>query len=150
MSKIVIGCDPDSKASGIAVYKNGNLDKLECMPLIDIMQLFKDLAMYDSKAELHIENVNGISSNAFHTKIKDSSAVKQKKAEHVGKCKQAQIEVERIAKHYGIKVVHHKVSKMWKDSSRGKAQLKLSTGYDGRSNEDTRSAAYFGWLGTRV
>ena len=155
MSKIIIGCDPDSKASGIAVYKNGNLDKLECMPLIDIMQLFKDLAMYDPKAELHIENVNGISA-AFTGRDKrngnkDASlAVKMKMAQQIGMCKQAQIEIERAAKHCGVKVVHHKVSKMWKDSKRGKAQLKLSTGYDGRSNEDTRSAAYFGWLGTRV
>ena len=70
MSKIVIGCDPDSKASGIAVYKNGKLDKLECLPLIEILQLFKDLAMYDPKAELHIENVSGKSASFSSMKVK--------------------------------------------------------------------------------
>lgn len=62
-------------------------------------------------------------------------------------CKQAQSEVERVAKHFGIKVVHHPVSKMWKDSKTGKQQLEKVFGYTGQSNEDTRSAAWFAYKG---
>jgi len=41
-------------------------------------------------------------------------------------------------------MVRHRVSKMWK---KDKKQFELVTKWTGRSNEDTRSAAYFGWLG---
>jgi hypothetical protein len=42
--------------------------------------------------------------------------------------------------------VRHKVSKKWKDAA-GKKEFERVTGWKGRSNEDTRSAAYFGYLG---
>tara|TARA_R100000951_G_C2511034_1_gene140437 strand:- start:3 stop:449 length:447 start_codon:yes stop_codon:yes gene_type:complete len=148
MKKIIIGCDPDSKASGIAVYKNGKLDKLECMPLIEIMHLFKDLAMYDPKAELHIENVNGKSASFSSMKVKSLSA-KLKIAQDVGACKQVQYEVELIAKNFGIEVVRHPISSAWKKGA-SKSQFKLITKWHKPGNEDSRSAAYFGWLGTRV
>lgn len=143
MKKIIIGCDPDSNKSGIAIYKDGLLGMLECKSLVDIFHEF-NFYSDNSECELHIENVNGISSNAFHVKSRDSLPVKLKKAEHVGKCKQAQIEIERMAEHFGIKVVHHRVSKQWK---KNKEQFELNTGWIGRSNEDTRSAAWFGFIG---
>lgn len=148
MSKIIIGCDPDSNKSGMAFYVNNELCKLECMSLINIYVEFESISQQwaDKEIELHIENVNGISSNAFSVNKKDSLPVKLKKAEHVGKCKQAQIEIERIAEHFNIKVVRHRVSKMWKDSKIGKAAL-ADLGWHGQSNEDGRSAAYFGYLG---
>ena len=155
MKKIVVGCDPDSEKSGIAVYFGDKLMRLESMTLMEVSCLLKGLPYpYDNhfeevKVELHIENVNGISSNAFNTKSKDLLPVKLKKAEHVGKCKQVQIEIERMAENFNIKVVHHKVSKQWKDSKTGRAALERNTGWTGQSNEDTRSAAYFGFIGSR-
>ena len=67
-------------------------------------------------------------------------------AQRVGWWKPAEYVVVRVFEHYGIKVVKHKISKMWKDQP-GKKQFENVTGWSGRSNEDTRSAAYFGWLG---
>ncbi len=149
MSEIIIGCDPDSKASGFSYYKNGKLTDLKCMSLIEFYEWCKGiLSISKSDIELHIENVNGISSNAFSVSRKDSLPVKLKKAEHVGKCKQAQIEIERIAEQLNIKVIHHKVSNSWKDSATGKAIL-ADLGWYGQSNEDSRSAAYFGYLGVK-
>lgn len=144
MSKIIIACDPDSEKSGWAVVKNGELITLTCKSLVEIFEYFNGCKNHD-KIELHIENVSGISA-AFNARDRKSSlSVKLKVAQHIGMCKQAQIEIERIANHFGIKVVHHPVSKMWKDSKTGKAALKEVFGYDGQSNEDSRSAAYFSY-----
>lgn len=147
MSKIIIGCDPDSNESGFSFYVDGKLEKLVNMSLIEFYNSLLDIPCHHN-IELHIENVNGNSSNAFHVKSKDPLPVKLKKAEHIGKCKQVQIEVERIASIFDIKIVHHKVSKMWKDQT-GKQAFEQLTGWKGRSNEDTRSAAYFGFLGCK-
>lgn len=147
---VIIGCDPDSDKSGIAMYffKNKRL-QLQNLTLLQILERLKDL-FYLYNIELHIENLNGISSNAFNVKGRDPLPVKLKKAEHVGKCKQVQIEIERIAKELNIKIVHHPVSKNWKDSTQGKKALKKEFGYEGRSNEDTRSAAWFCLQGIRL
>ena len=147
MSKVIIGIDPDSNKSGWSVFKDGKLICVTCKTLVEIIEYFNGASKLD--IELHIENVNGISSNAFSVNRKDPLPVKLKKAEHVGKCKQAQIEIERIAEHFGIKVVRHGVSKMWKDSKIGKAAL-AGLGWDGQSNEDSRSACYFGHLGVKL
>lgn len=148
MKKVIYGVDPDSKAHGFATYVDGELHCLECLPLMSLVNRIKN-DIYDygvENIEIHIEDLNANSSSAFHIKKSDPPAVKQKKSEGVGRCKQAQIEVERVAEHFGIKIARHKVSKMWK-SQEGKKQFELVTGWKGRSNEDTRSAAYFGWLG---
>lgn len=148
MNKIIIGCDPDSNKSGWAVFDGGNLFDLSCKSLVEIYQFLENEMNQNNPDiyELHIENVNGISSNSFSVNKKDSLPVKLKKAEHVGKCKQAQIEIERIAEHFNIKVVRHRVSKVWKGSKIGKAAL-ADLGWHGHSNEDSRSACYFGYLG---
>lgn len=146
-NKIIIGCDPDSKASGIAVYQDGILTKLECMQLINIACLFRDLSMFDHLAELHIENVNGKSA-VWHSK-KESRAAYGMTCQRVGKCKQVQIEIERMAEYFNIKVVHHSVSKMWKNQA-GKKQFQSVTGWEKSGNEDSRSSAYFGWLGVNT
>lgn len=153
MSKIIIGCDPDSNKSGFSKFQNENLISLECLPLVDVFRWFKaeseSCKHLGLEVELHIENLNGISSNAFSIKGREPLPVKLKKAEHVGKCKQVQIEIERIAERFGIKVIRHSVSKMWKDSKTGKAAL-ADLGWHGQSNEDSRSAAYFGYLGVKL
>ena len=141
---IIYGCDPDSSKSGIAVYKNGVLEQLESMSLITLFSIFGQNTSI--ARELHIEDLNAIKSNAFAVKSKDPLPVKLRKAGNVGQCKQVQSEIELIAKHFDIKIVRHNVSKQWKDKN-GKAEFEHVTGWTGRSNEDTRSAAYFGKLG---
>lgn len=146
MSKVIIGCDPDSSKHGIAMYINGKLELLECMTTINVYRLL--LKYKGCDIELHIENVCGVSNSGFHYGRKDSQAVRAKKSENVGMCKQAQREVEAIANDLGIKVVHHKISKQWKHEP-SKAAFKRITGWTGRSNEDSRSAAYMGFQGLR-
>lgn len=144
MNKIIIGCDPDSNKSGIAMYHCGELKYLECMPLVAIYRMFAqrdtDRVAFGYECELHIEDLH--SNKGFWHKGGSGAARK------VGRCEQVQVEIERMAEHFGIKVVRHKVSKKWKDQA-GKKEFERNTGWTGRSNEDTRSAAWFGFIGSR-
>jgi len=144
MSKIILGVDPDSKAHGAAIYINNKLTFLGCMPL---MEFYNHIVVIlenndPDKLEFHIEDV--CANKAMWHGKKESQAAKNMMSQRLGMCKQSQIELERLAEYFDIKVVKHKISKMWK---KDKSQFERVTGWSGRSNEDTRSAAYFGWLG---
>ena len=145
MSKLIIGIDPDSKAHGVSFYIDGKLDDLGCITLVDFIILFENTFYTERFASVTVHMEDVCANNAAFQK----KGVKNKLAStainrSVGKCQQAQIELERLFEYYKIKVVKHKISKMWK---KDKAQFEKVTGWTGRSNEDTRSAAYFGWLG---
>ena len=152
MSKVIIGIDPDATAHGVAVYIDGKLEKLALLNLMEVYGLLESDYFSDldySFFECHIEDVNAVSA-AFGARDKKRDGgihVKLKMAQDIGQCKQAQIEVERMCEHLGIKVVKHKISNQWKSPREGKKQFEQVTGWTGRSNEDKRSAAYFGWLG---
>jgi len=155
VNKIIIGCDPDSDKSGFAILRSGKLSYLGCIglhPQLSNMLTQLTGEVEPNEIELHIENVNGIRCSSFNwikprnnspAEIARVKNVNAKISENVGKCKNAQYQIERIVEHFGIKVVHHPVSKMWKDSKTGKAALEKVFGYTGQSNEDSRSAAYF-------
>ncbi|YP_010660096.1 Holliday junction resolvase [Pseudoalteromonas phage HS1] len=49
MSKIIIGCDPDSHKSGMSFYIGGKLLRLECMTLVSI---FLNLNQYQSNGRM--------------------------------------------------------------------------------------------------
>ena len=150
MSKIIIGIDPDSKAHGLAVYGVDGLVHLGCMPLMAIMLLLakwaSDGLSFDD-ITVHIEDVCAMNA-VFRQRQGSNQGVNMKMSNSVGKCQQSQIELERVFEYYKIKVVKHKISKMWKDKA-GRKQFEKVTGWQGQSNEDTRSAAYFGYLGLK-
>ena len=150
MSKVVIGVDPDSKANGVAVYIDKKLSIVDRLDLMEIIDLFVELQSHVMPFELHIEDVCAnnapfVNRKKFHSQKAYEAAVKAT-CRKVGMCQQAQIEVERAALYHGIDVFKHKISSAWKDKA-GKKQFELATGWAGRSNEDSRSAAYFGFLG---
>ncbi len=150
MSKYIIGIDPDSEKHGVAVYQNGELIRLVSMQLLELKG-FIDRHVKSSDMgglEIHIEDVcanNAAFKKGFVKNAKASTAINRS----VGKCQQAQVELERLFAYYDIAVVKHKISKRWKDSGHGKAEFEKATGWKGRSNEDNRSAAYFGFLGVK-
>lgn len=86
----------------------------------------------------------------FQQRVSRATNIKTalKMAEGVGKCKQAQIETMRICDELGIRVVTQKPSKRWK-SQQEKKLFERATGWSSRSNEETRSAAFMGFLETR-
>ncbi len=142
MSKIIIGIDPDSKKHGVAVYKDKKITELDCFELFDIHNLLFEMSTEERlTVEFHVEDV--CANNAIFRKGNNVS-VQQSIARRLGMVQQSQVELERLAEWWELPVVKHKISKMWK---KDKAQFEKVTGWKGRSNEDTRSAAYFGWLG---
>ncbi len=143
MSKIIIGIDPDSTAHGVAIYRGNELITLKSMPFMELLFELRPFANLDL-LEVHIEDVCA-NSAMWHGK-KESQAAKNMMSQRLGMCKQAQKQVEEACAWYKIKVVKHKISKRWKKE---KAQFEKITGWKGQSNEDTRSAAYFGYLGLK-
>ena len=142
---IIIGIDPDSRAHGVAVYYDGKLKDLFSLNIVEFISFIDSFSLTSKEIEIHVENVCGMSA-VFRQRQGGSGGVNMKMANSVGRCQQAQIELERVIKCRGIKIVNHKISKMWK---KDRAQFEKVTGWKGRSNEDTRSAAYFGYLGAK-
>ena len=65
----------------------------------------------------------------------------------IGRCQQSQVELMRLIDDRNVNYVLHKPQKgNW---AKNKAQFEKVTGWTKRSNEDTRAAAYFGWLGCK-
>lgn len=149
MSEYIIGIDPDAgeKGHGVAVYRSGELVNLKNLTLLELQGfLFDGVDSKYSNVEIHMED-NVMVSAAYRAQAKQGSlAVKLKMAQHIGMLKQAQIELERMFYACGIKLVKRKPASQWK---KGTDDFKRATGWTGRSNEDTRSAAYFGYLGVR-
>lgn len=144
----IIGIDPDSKAHGVALYKNGELIALQSLQLLDLQcQLISEFCGDFSKLVVHMEDNNAVSAAYGARDSRGTNlAVKLKMAQYIGNCKQAQIELERLFERLNVKVVKCKQSKQWKND---KESFQRATGWTGRSNEDTRSAAWFGWCGVR-
>ncbi len=144
MKPIIIGIDPDSDKHGVAIYQDGKLIALHNWQALDLFFFFQK----NSNAEVHIENVCG-NNAAFKKDFIKNQRSQAAISRSLGKCQQAQIEVERIAEHFNIKVLRHPISKNWKETKSGKRILKDHFGWNKSSNEDTRSAAYFGYLGVK-
>ena len=139
MKKLIIGCDPDVDGKGFAIYEDGVLTELKSLSLIKLHQ-FIEMSEYPiCDIELHIEDLH--SNKGCWVKGGSGGA------RSVGRCEQMQLEVEKVFEDFDIKIVRYPVSSQWKNAS-GKKEFQRVTGWKGRSNEDTRSAAYFGYLGT--
>ncbi|MDX1489715.1 MAG: hypothetical protein R3332_00360 [Pseudohongiellaceae bacterium] len=140
---IVVGLDPDSKKHGIAIYVDGALSELMTL---DLVELRKWLDEQEGDITFSIENV--LAQNfVYNRNAKASKSAHAKVALSVGRCQQAQEEVMRELTDRSVPFVLHKPTKAnW---AKNKAQFERFTGWTGRSNEDTRSAAYFGFIVAR-
>ena len=144
MSKIIIGIDPDSKAHGFAVYEDGKLSFLKSYSIVEIISFIRINKLDKSNCEFHIEDV--CANNAIFRKG-NNAKVQMSIARRLGMVQQSQVELERIIESYYIKIVKYKISSKWKKE---RDQFEKLTGWKHQSNEDTRSAAYFGFLGCKV
>lgn len=141
---IVIGIDPDANKHGVSVYVDSKLVDLKSLELMQLVDLLRE---YEFKCVVHIEDVNAQKA-VWHGR-QQSKAAYGMTSQNVAKCKQAQLEVERMCKYFGVEVVKHKISSEWK-SQAGKVVFERVTGWKGRSNEDARSAAWFGYKGVQL
>jgi len=144
--KIVTGVDPDSSKHGIAIYKDGVLDQLDQLPLMEIIEFIIQM-----KRQPHIEllfSVENVMANQFMygRNTNDNPAIQSKMAMYVGRCQQAYVELIRVLEYYDVKYVTFKPSRSNWAKAKDKPTFERFTGWNGRSNEDTRSASYFGYL----
>ena len=147
---LVIGVDPDSNKHGVAVYRDGSLCELLNLNTIQLYKHITDnekVALSNGEIVIHMENPKG-RKGVFSQRTGFSKSQDLMIGQKVGMCKQAQTSVEQMADELGIKVVLHKNSRSWKKGN-DKKLFERITGWTGRSNEDTRSAAFFGYLGCR-
>ena len=140
---IVIGIDPDADKYGYATYVDGVLLRLD---RLSVVELAYDIATHresDSAAVFVIEDV--VANRFMYSRrgIKNA-AVATKIAQNVGQCKHAQIVAEQFVAHYGFPIIRQPpVSGNW---AKNKTQFERVTAWSGRSNEDTRSAAFLAFL----
>lgn len=142
-TKYVIGIDPDTKKSGIACFKDGVLIDLDNMTLIEFTDYCRKLSTSCGVPTFVIEDGNLISGLYSRNKF-GNQAVQHKISERVGANKQRATDLIDIAKHYGIKVVRQKPrAGNW---AKKKPMFEKWTGWKGKSNPETRSAAFFGYM----
>jgi hypothetical protein len=145
LAKIVIGIDPDSIKHGFAEYDNGVLIDLDEKQLADL--IYRLCATHqDHDLLVSIEDV--MANDYIYTRNqKQSKRVQTKVGVSLGRCQQSQVELMRMLEYYGIPYVLHKPQAgNWADK---RALFERITGWTKRSNKDTRSAAFFGYLGLR-
>jgi hypothetical protein len=145
--RIVIGIDPDTEKHGVAVYTNGRLGDLQKFSLVEIFDhiIVKERTKVQDDSEL-IFSIEDVCANNFvySRNMTKNNKVNMSIARNVGACQQAQTELMRMLEHFNIKYVLHKPqSGNW---AKDKTKFERVTGWDKKSNEDTRSAAYFGYL----
>lgn len=140
---IVIGIDPDSKAHGVAFYYDGELVNIDRLKRRELIIEVEEWLSVDYTV-LSIENVLA-NSSTWRAKAGEKAAVSAKKGMAIGKLHQATQELIDDLDGLHIPYKLHKVSSKWKDQQ-GKKEFERITGWNKRSNEDTRSAAYFGFL----
>lgn len=146
MHQITIGIDPDSNAHGVAVYLDDALVKLVNLTLCEVVELGKEYVREGHAVKFHIENV-AKNKAYWHNKSANKASFGKASAD-MGLCRQAQVELTRALEFNHLPYMLHHISRMWKDQP-GRKQFERATGWTGRSNADTRSAAYFGFIGLR-
>lgn len=139
---ITVGIDPDGTAHGVAVYEDQTLIALHNFELFDVLKLC--LAFDDVVVSME----NTLMTNAVYTRNKNANrAIQDKIAVSIGRCQQSQIELARaLERHNIIYVLHNPTKNNW---AKNKEYFERITGWNKRSNEDNRSAAYFAFLESR-
>jgi len=137
-----VGIDPDSERHGFAVYQNGKL--IVCATATNI-EIFNDHLplLANGLVMFSIENVMQ-NKFVYARNRQKNKAAESKVAMSIGRCQQAQLELMRCLDHARVPyVLHAPQSGNW---SNNPELFKKITGWTGRSNEDSRAAAFFGYL----
>lgn len=154
--RVDVGIDPDSVAHGAAIAIDRKLTQLKCMTLYEIFMFVSSLPP-EADIRFHIEDTDKLKA-VFSDKranLRKTSGNMEKKTGEVGRkiglVQQSQKELIKFLESIPrpIKIRLYPVSSAWKAPKAGAIYMQRVWGYTGRSNEDTRSAAYFLSLGCR-
>lgn len=141
MSEMVIGIDPDAQKYGIAVYFNGKLCELAKKNTVEFVNFIQSIRYQD--LTFVIEDV-ATNKFIYARNNKLGPAQVNKIAQAVGMCKHAQAVAEQFIEANGFTLVRIPPTKgNW---AKDRKQFEMVTGWTKNSNEDTRSAAFFGFL----
>lgn len=148
--RYTVGIDPDTERHGLAVYDDGKL--IVCATATDVelvTEIIPNLLL-GGGVVVSIENVLAnsfvYSRNRVQWKMPEAQKkkIEEKIAVSVGRCQQAQLALMRWLDFIGVPYVLHKPQAgNWKDK---KDIFERITGWTGRSNDDSRAAAFFGYL----
>lgn len=138
---IVIGIDPDSNKHGVATYEGGMLKSLAMMTRHEIIEDIESYIYTGRRVVLGIENVKA-NNFVYARNNKATKAEQAKVGLSIGRCQQAQTELECDLIKIGVPFMLYNPT--GKNFSRRKEEFQHITGWTKQSNEDTRSAAYFG------
>ena len=152
MIEYVIGVDPDCKKSGFAFYKNEKLVSLRNWSFREYLNAmnneFEKHGLTTDNTIFVIEDGNLI--RTIFKKHRDSNKnVYAEKGRNVGRVQQQATCLIDVAKELGYTV--HCMKPMtgnWADPAMT-PQFKQATRWTKRSNPETRSAAFFGFIGLR-
>lgn len=141
MANFIVGIDPDSDRHGVAIYRDGLLEELANWQLIDVIKFVPQMKLHQIKFSIEDVCANNF---VYSRNQKPTRAEMSKVGISIGRCQQSQVELIRILNYFGISYALHKPQRgNW---SKDKKKFERLTGWNKRSNADTRSAAYFGYL----
>jgi len=148
VSSVVIGCDPDSEKHGIAIYINGELVDLKNLTLPEIVfELIDGLLVEYGRENIQFSIENVCANNFTYSRNEGpKEKVQRKKSLNLGRCQQSQTELMRMLDYLGIQYTLFKPQKGNWAETKNKNIFKLATKWKKRSNDDNRSAAFFGYL----
>lgn len=145
MHKSILAIDPDVQKSGVARLSNGVITKLEKLTFAELVDVFSEL---DESTVVLIENVELI--NTTFKRSKTNAAAMNKIAQNVGMVKGTYRHLVAMAEHYGVNITPVPPLGIRNPTARRAKQdaefFKKLTGYQGRTNEDTRDAGMIAFL----
>ena len=142
-AKYIIGIDPDMRKSGVAViHQDGSIVELQSMSIVELSVLAKDM----KRSVFAIEDVNKHGTIYQHNR-KGSQGVQARIAQNVGMVKAAgSMIAELIEDATGRPPIMAPLG-IGKQVKRSAKLFNQLTGWQGKSNEDTRDAACIGrWV----
>ena len=143
---ITIGIDPDSDRMGLAVYIEKKLSICTTATIPELITHY--LPEFQKHGDLLFSIEDVLAQNfVYHRNEKATKGAQGAVSNSIGRCQQNQKELVRWLEHYDIGYITYKpTSGNWADN---KALFERVTGWKGRSNSESRSAAYFGWLAVK-
>jgi hypothetical protein len=130
LSRIIIGIDPDLTKSGVSLYRPDKSLELTCLNLPDLVALFQKHLTEIEKVV--IEAAWLIKKSNWHG---GHGGIAEKKAKNVGMNHATGLHIECFARAMGLEV-----QLLLPQGKKDAEQFKRITGYQGRTNPETRDA----------
>lgn len=137
---LIIGIDPDLKASGVAIVVRNKISELKNMPFPELIEYITALAA-DNEITVKLEDVNAWSS--VKHRAGTGPAAMRKISQNVGQVKAVATLIKQSLNSKGIEVhlVKPLKGEVKMQAKKNSAYFNKLTGWTGSSNEDNRDAA---------